>query len=405
MKKIIAALLSLTLLLSACTDKTSASLNTEEKEEGSIEAFQPENDSLDNYSFTGLDDDSLLQYIEDQVYTDLITELNSDQYFIENVNAVYISKEYLEETAYNSQTNVFFGYSLAELDEYFGDTKYVFTVNNEGETIVQQMDIINDADIYDQIIKNVAIGAGIIIVTVTVSFVTAGLGAPAAVTAICAASAASAQTFAFSGAVFSSITAGAVKLYQTQDADSTLKAAALAGANGLKWGAISGAVVGGATEAIGLKIATKAGLTMNEAAIVQQESKWPLEIIKQIKSMEEYNVYIEDGLYTKMVNGKITLVQDIDLDYISELPDGSKITNLARMRKGLAPLDPVSGEAYELHHINQGKDASLAILKRHTHQKNAGILNTTGKESEIDRNAFYTIRKQFWKQYAEQAVK
>ena len=48
---------------------------------------------------------------------------------------------------------------------------------------------------------------------------------------------------------------------------------------------------------------------MNEAAMIQKESGFPLELIKQFKSVEEYQVYKEAGLYTKMVNGKLALVR------------------------------------------------------------------------------------------------
>lgn len=34
------------------------------------------------------------------------------------------------------------------------------------------------------------------------------------------------------------------------------------------------------------------------------------------------------------------------------------------------------------------------------HQGNAAILNTAGKASEIDRNAFETVKKAFWRSYA-----
>ena len=62
---------------------------------------------------------NLLPYLEDSIYSELVTALNSEDYFVENVNAIYISKEYLEEVAYNSQENIYFGYTLSELDSYF----------------------------------------------------------------------------------------------------------------------------------------------------------------------------------------------------------------------------------------------------------------------------------------------
>ena len=46
--------------------------------------------------FTGLDDTALATYLEDSVYSELVSELNSADYFVENVSALYVSKEYLE---------------------------------------------------------------------------------------------------------------------------------------------------------------------------------------------------------------------------------------------------------------------------------------------------------------------
>ena len=139
---------------------------------------------------------------------------------------------------------------------------------------------------------------------------------------------------------------------------------------------------------------------MNEAARIQKESGYPLELIKQFKSVEEYEVYKNAGLYTKMVNGKLALVRNIDLEYVSELPTGEKVTNLVRMQKGYAPLDPATGKAYQLHHINQNPNGTLAILTEAEHQGNSSILNLFGKESEIDRKAFDAIRKEFWQKFA-----
>ena len=107
------------------------------------------------------------------------------------------------------------------------------------------------------------------------------------------------------------------------------------------------------------------------------------------------------SLYTKMVNGKLALVRKIDLDYISELPNGEKATNLMRMEMGYAPLEPATGKFYQLHHINQDPNGTLAILTGAEHQGNSSILNISGKESEIDRHAFDKIREEFWKKYAE----
>ena len=111
--------------------------------------------------FTGMSDENLLPYIEDTVYSQLVTDLNSDEFFIEDVSAIYISQEYLTELAYNSQRNVFFGYSLSGLDEYFQGTRYVFTVDDNGQTTVEPLQVVKDTT-YEQLLKNVAVGTGVI---------------------------------------------------------------------------------------------------------------------------------------------------------------------------------------------------------------------------------------------------
>lgn len=206
-------------------------------------------------TFTGLNDPMLLQYIEDSVYSDLVNEFSSEDYIIENVKATYVSKEYLEEVFYNSQANIFFGYTLAELDAQFQGTKYVFTLGDNGETTVIPIEDYDDT--YEKVLKDVAIGTGVILVCVTVSVVTGGAGI-APVSMVFAASAKTATTFAISGTLFGGVSAGVVDGIKTRNFDSALKAAALGGSKGFKWGAISGALVGGASELSAIHRASKA---------------------------------------------------------------------------------------------------------------------------------------------------
>lgn len=420
MKKIIAIILCGAICLTACgnvtqsNNSTSADASTVSSNESGDEASDTDvveddeyeteelvvtdSDSID-FEISGLDDENLIYYVEDNIYTELIDELDTDEYFVENVEAIYYPKEYIDELEFNSQSNIYFGYTSAELEEQFQGTRYVFTLGDDGQTTVVPMETIDD-DTYTGAMKDVAIGTGVILICVTVSVVSGGVGAPA-VSMIFAASATTGTTFALSSGGLAFIASAIAKGYQTEDFEQAMKAGVEAGADGFKWGAIIGATVGGAEETIALHGATLNGLTMNEAAAIQKESGYPLELIKQFKSVEEYNIYKEAGLYTKMVNGKLALVRDIDLTYVSELPNGEKVTNLVRMQKGYAPIDPATGKAYQLHHINQSAKGTLAILTESEHQGNSAILNTIGKESEIDREAFATIRKEFWKKYAQ----
>lgn len=391
MKRFIAALLSVIMVLTGCSQPQSAVISEEstsdEPAEGIVlEDFEPQ--------YNSLDDEQLLAHIEDLVYRDTVEAINSDEYFVENVSAVYVSKEYLEEVAFNSESNIYFGYTLAELDEIFQGTRYVFTLNEDGTTTVQELQEIEDASA-ETILKNVAIGTGVILICVTVSVVSAGAGAPA-VSMIFAASATTAQTFAVSSAAFGGISAGIVRGIQTGDFHEAMDAAALGASEGFKWGAIGGALIGGGSEAFLLKTATKSGLTMNEAALIQVDSNLPLDVISQMHSLDEYLVYKNAQLSPMMVNGRTALIQNIDLNYISQLPDGSEVTNLVRMQRGYAPIEPATGKAYQLHHIGQRADGTLAVLTERQHQGNAAILNIFGKESEIIRPEFAATRKAFW---------
>ena len=347
--------------------------------------------------FTGLDDSTLLTYMEDTVYSELVASLNSDEYFVENVSAVYISKEYLEELNYNSQENIFFGYTLSEVDACFQGTRYVFTLGENGQTVVQPFEAYDDT--YEQVLKNVAIGSGVILLCVTVSVVTAGAGAPA-VSMIFAASAKTGLTMGLSSGTFGAIGAGIVTGIQTGDFDEAMKAAALAGSEGFKWGVISGTITGGATEAIALKGATMNGLTMNQAALIQKESGYPLDVIKQFQTMDQYYICRDAGLTPNMVNGNTALIRKIDLDFVDE--DG--LTNLQRMREGLAPLDP-TGVPYELHHVGQKADSTLAILTRAEHRQggNHKIWHYVDEATEnpSSQAGWATIKENFWIKMAE----
>ena len=381
MQKFLSLILSIIILITCCMPSQVIALST--------------NDVYAENHFSRLNDPALLPYMEDMIYAHLVQELDSEQYFIEKVDAVYISKEYLDEVAYNSQANIYFGYKLSDLDKQFQGKKYVFTLGDNGQTVVTEMDVLGE-DIYTKVIRNVAIGSGVILVCVTVSALTGGV-APA-VSLIFAASAKTGATVALSSGVFSGVMAGAVTGFKTHNINQALEAAAFAGSEGFKWGAIGGALSGGITEFSMLKDATLNGLTMNEAAFIQKDSGLPLDVIKELRSMDQYNILKEAGLQTHMVNGKAALVRNIDLSKIDELGR----TNLERMLEGYAPLDP-TGVPYELHHVGQGMDSTLAILTRAEHRlgDNHLIWHELGNESQINRLIFDKQRIDFWRSVAE----
>ena len=385
MKRLFGLVLSLAVIISSCPSAV-------------IYAAAESESIIPEEEYKTISDPALLDYLESTIYDQLIEDLNGDDYFIENVSAVYISQEYLEELAYNSQSNIYFGYTLAELNEEFQGSRYVFTLGDDGQTTVKELEEIKD-DTFNQVIRNVAIGGGVILICVTVSAVTGG--AAPAVSAIFAASAKTGTIMALSSGAISGASAGIVKGIETHNINEAIKAASLSGSEGFKWGAISGTLVGGASEAIALKGATLNGLTMDQAAIIQKESKYPLDVIKEFQSMEQYQICKEGGIFSDMLNGKTALLRKIDLNQVDEFGR----TNIQRIAENLSPLDP-NGVPYELHHIGQKVDSTLAILTRSEHRLGGMdkiwhkvVAPGTGVHSKIP-DALWSQQKQaFWKAY------
>ena len=251
MKKTIAILLVCVLLLSGCSQSAvtgpSDAADKPTNELVAIPSAEP--------VFIDFSDPALLQYVNDLVYAGLVEQFDSENYIVEGVESIYISQEYLGEVAYNSQSNIFFGYTLKDINELYQGNKYVFTLGEDGSTTVRPFEDYDDT--YDRVIKNVAIGTGVILICVTVSVVTGGAGV-APVSLVFAASAKTATAFALSSSAIGAISAGIIEAVRTGDTDAVVESAALAASEGFKWGAISGAFVGGVKEACAINRAKKA---------------------------------------------------------------------------------------------------------------------------------------------------
>lgn len=316
-RAIIAILLSCSLLFSACTTVSSEKSHvddmsvqetqvddsltgvedqqdTNSSSEDSDDPDKENNDEIGTVEdeqipdFYGMNDPALLQYVEDTVYAGLVRDFSSEDYVIGDVEAIYYSEDYLQEVAFNSKSNIYFGYTLAELDEQFQGQRYVFTLGDDGKTIVTPFEAYDDT--YDRVIRNVAIGTGVILICVTVSVVTAGTGTAPTVSLIFAAAAKTGTEFALSSAVISGVASGVITGIQTKDFDKALKAAALNGSESFKWGAISGVIVGGATEAITLSRAAKVSKAIDELIADPNIPEWrraELRALKQYGGSEQ----------------------------------------------------------------------------------------------------------------------
>ena len=251
MKRIIALILSFALLLSGCvpaqTIQDPTDNTTVPSTEKPTQATVVEDEILD---YNSLDDQELLCHVEDAIYTELVQKLDPEMFYVESVATTYISKEYLEEVEYNSQANIFFGYSLADLDAQFQGKRYMFTLDESGQTGVQELVEVED-ETYDRIVKNVAIGSGVILVCVTVAIITKNPAATATagktVKMIFTASSMGAKAgtvMALQSAGIGGTAAAIMEAVRTGDMEMILDAGLVGASEGFKFGAIFGTVKG-----------------------------------------------------------------------------------------------------------------------------------------------------------------
>ncbi|MGX8706687.1 MAG: HNH/ENDO VII family nuclease, partial [bacterium] len=186
------------------------------------------------------------------------------------------------------------------------------------------------------------------------------------------------------------------------DVEAVLKAAAREGSSAFLWGTVEGAIQGAATETLN-QIIKLTPITKNVKDAIRDKTGWSDDILSQIGSTEEADIYQKANLREMKVNGRTMLVRtDINLDYRSEL-GGEMVTNLERMRAGYAPIDAMTGQKIQLHHVNQEPHGVLAMLTEAEHQGNAMILNREGKEGvqRLLGNSWNTERKNIWRAFAE----
>ncbi len=389
MKRVIALLLCLMMLLASCAPaETPKDEGQPEQQMQELEAAPASEAGLvwtdDIPAYSSYSDAGLLGHVEDMVYRETVSALGGGDYFVENVSAVYISREYLDEVSFNAQANLYFGYTLAELDEVFQGSRYVFTLGEDGRTTVQELQTVEGMDT-EAALVNLAIGGGVLLICVTVAGVAGAVGA-AEVSILFAVAAESGTLCALRSGAFGALTEGIMVGMETGDFDAALEAAALHGSEEFKWGAISGVLGSVSEEAEALRGILCQGLSLLEAAGVQSESGFPLDVIKQFQNMGQYETCRDAGLTPQMLNGETALVRDIDLD----AQDGEGRTNLERMSAGLAALDG-SGSAYQLCRIGEDPDATLAILTEAELQAGGGLWQPVagGAGAETEAQAFW----------------
>jgi hypothetical protein len=247
-------------------------------------------------SYSDPSDPDFLTLTSNAVEEGLEGQIDSSQYYVEGVTARYISQEYLDELAYNSQSNIYFGYTLAELDEQFQGTRYVFGLGEDGQTEVHEFEAYTDefAQMAGQIAGDVAVGTGVIMLCAVLAPVTASLGAATPVVAFFYLAASEAPAIALESAVLGAALSGVITGVSTGSVTDGLKSAAVGAGEGFKWGAILGAVSGGAEGAsLATKIINKK--TSLATRVVSETSKTTRSVIL---TAEEAEAGVQAGKYT-----------------------------------------------------------------------------------------------------------
>ena len=340
-------------------------------------------------NFANLDSDDLQRYVTDSLYDEVLSNLDGTDYYVSEIRSVFISQEYIDELAYNSKSNIYFGYTLEELDAQFKGSRYIFTLGDQGDTIVTEYEEYDDS--YNQLIQNVSTGTGVILLAINLSESTSKYPT---VSMIFAFSALTGTVVAVSAAGLATVVSAAVIGIQTGDMEKARNEAMLIGSEAFKWGAMIG-TVGGAV--VGTQQAvTGAGAVLSPevVGIIQKDLKYPIYIIRNFYGIEEAEELKAANLIPKLINGATALVRlDIDLDYIDELGR----SNLQRMLLGLAPCDS-NGNEYLLRMIGEGSESALAILTE-DEAKSPNLSNFVDI-SQLGDSKSSDIRKKFWKTMA-----
>ncbi len=137
-------------------------------------------------------------------------------------------------------------------------------------------------------------------------------------------------------------------------------------------------------------------LSKTEKRQIYNESGWSKNVVNDIKSISEYEIYKSANLEELIMGEKHSLAKN-NLDW--KYKDSMGRTNLERIKAGLTPINKY-GEKIELHHIGQKSDSALAELSETEHgsKGNYSILHNNFTDSQIDRRQFAAERKEYWKE-------
>ncbi len=116
--------------------------------------------------------------MNDEMYAVLQEKLGQDVEFEVTTDETYIPKSFLKQYSANSRSNIYFGFTLEELDKQFDGQEYFFTLGENDETVVKSKEEYLDSydDLYERLLKKLAVAAGVIVVTITIKVIISGIG-------------------------------------------------------------------------------------------------------------------------------------------------------------------------------------------------------------------------------------
>lgn len=354
-KKIFLLILSISIFICGCTSID-------------IKMVNSTNEITEKISFNGLDDINLHNYIIETMHSGIYSEFETEDYEINNITVVYVSKEYIEEVDYNSQSNIYFGYTLEDLKNEFNGKKYVFDVDDNNQTTVVEFQ--EYENVYGKMLKNVVIGSGVILVCVTFNHISTGT----AIAAIFAASAKTGTDFAISSAILSGV-ASSVELFQDGDLTNVFEKGMLSASEGFKWGAIIGTTTGGFIETISQVSAAKKFVTMNSVekgasaearALKKYGGETQTSYLNGVRQASSPKGSTRPDLLRK-VNGKLEAIEIKNYDLNNTSVRNNLVKHLKMQisnRVYNMPKDSLQRIVLDIHGRNYDKNMIKSLIKR-----------------------------------------
>lgn len=145
-------------------------------------------------------------------------------------------------------------------------------------------------------------------------------------------------------------------------------------------------------------------ITEDDRESIKEETGWSDDIVDALIETKttkgQYEVYRDADLHECVINDRLCLCKDIDMDYVDEK---TGMTNRELMEKGRSPIDSKTGEKIELHHMGQDYNGPLVELNENSEHGdgNHKTLHPKHEDSfrqEPGKEYAYNYEKiQYWK--------